>query len=140
MLEMGHRFIMTPTARFEYDVYKGSRAPIPECFEEFDPNPGDLEDAMDLAMEFLLELLPAEEDQAPLKEMEKDIRLIWEAGFDIPDDVDPLTWTYFLTHNMALFRRFLKNTRYRDALAVATERAGLQRVIDVIWLRDLQIA
>mmetsp|Transcript_23018 Transcript_23018/g.38531 ORF Transcript_23018/g.38531 Transcript_23018/m.38531 type:complete len:88 (+) Transcript_23018:483-746(+) len=87
-----------------------------------------------------MELLPETKDQARIKEMANDIRLMWEAGFDIPSDVDALTWTYFLTHHMALFRRFLREKRYRDALAVATERAGLQRVIDVVWLRDLQIA
>jgi len=59
---------------------------------------------------------------------------------DVNSAVFAVTWTYFLTHHMALFRRFLRVKRYLDALATATERAGLQRVIDVVWLRDLQIA
>mmetsp|Transcript_36389 Transcript_36389/g.58849 ORF Transcript_36389/g.58849 Transcript_36389/m.58849 type:complete len:95 (+) Transcript_36389:829-1113(+) len=88
----------------------------------------------------MMELLPSDEDHKRIRELEKDLRLIWEAGFDIPASVDPMTMTYFLTHNMALFRRFLVEKRCRDALADATERAGLQRVIEIVWLRDLQIA
>jgi len=140
MLAMGHRFMMTPRAWAEFEKYEGVNIPLPDCFELFDPNPGDLDGAMDYAMELLMELLPETKDQARIKEMANDIRLMWEAGFDIPSDVDALTWTYFLTHHMALFRRFLRVKRYLDALATATERAGLQRVIDVVWLRDLQIA
>jgi len=35
-----------------------------------------------------MELLPETKDQARIKEMANDIRLMWEAGFDIPSDVD----------------------------------------------------
>eukprot|EP00276_Gloeochaete_wittrockiana_P000586 CAMPEP_0184671274 /NCGR_PEP_ID=MMETSP0308-20130426/85397_1 /TAXON_ID=38269 /ORGANISM="Gloeochaete witrockiana, Strain SAG 46.84" /LENGTH=192 /DNA_ID=CAMNT_0027118361 /DNA_START=329 /DNA_END=903 /DNA_ORIENTATION=- len=64
MLAMGHRFMMTPRAWAEFEKYEGVNIPLPDCFELFDPNPGDLDGAMDFAMELMMELRPKSKDQA----------------------------------------------------------------------------
>mmetsp|Transcript_4958 Transcript_4958/g.7707 ORF Transcript_4958/g.7707 Transcript_4958/m.7707 type:complete len:130 (-) Transcript_4958:527-916(-) len=93
--------------------------------------------------------------------METDMRLVWEAGmhlalcsdvvnccnilicvdsgFDIPEGINPMEIDniYFLTHNMMFFKKFLSFQKNLHAFAFVTERVGLQRMVDIVWLQDL---
>mmetsp|Transcript_40290 Transcript_40290/g.65310 ORF Transcript_40290/g.65310 Transcript_40290/m.65310 type:complete len:306 (+) Transcript_40290:184-1101(+) len=138
MKKKGHRFLITPKARKEF-----RRDELPELFEEFNPDPTGsefLEECMDEAFELLVKWLHLSKADAALG-MENDMRIIWEAGFDLPADIDPIKIynIFFLTHNMKLFKNFLRVKKNVDAFALATERVGLQRMVRILWIQDLVV-
>mmetsp|Transcript_28439 Transcript_28439/g.46091 ORF Transcript_28439/g.46091 Transcript_28439/m.46091 type:complete len:199 (-) Transcript_28439:572-1168(-) len=133
MREEGHRFLITPRILAEYDRVPGRR--VPDFIEVYDPAPG--EGVLELAHRMLMDLLPAE--LQTLQEIKQDLFHIWEAGYACPDTIESSMPVYFLTHNMNIHRRFLWKEANRDAVVVVTEQAGLQHLVGIVWLRDIQL-